>query len=140
MVTLTVAQFLSFHEDEDAVHEGKNVHPMNILDLPLEHHLHQQGIADAPLVGSVVQLPTELTQRTSLGHVFEKLLLSPTATTSLDFTKAHSKYLLLSEKGAKTDWHEEMTGSSVFYMLLAGSYSFICSKRCILFVTKTSLR
>lgn len=136
MVTLKVSKFLEFHQDDNAQLEGKNVHPMNVIDISLDYLTQdvpkaprkvpvgtKRITAKAPLVGSVIRIPEDVT-KCSIGHVYEKLVKKDTSE-FLDLTKAHSKYLLLSEALAFTEWHENMTSASVFYILVAGSYSLI---------------
>lgn len=134
---MTLENFLAFHQDAELALEGKNVHPMNVIDIPLDYLTQERHIKSArkltdtardkrttmlaPLVGSVIKIPGEVT-KSSLGHLYEKFVTKSVNCSILDFTKAHSKYLLLSEILAFTDWHEDMTSSAVFYILLTGNY------------------
>ena len=43
---------------------------------------------------------------------------------AFDFTSGISDYLLMSEAGAQTNWHQDFTGTSVFYNLAKGQKHF----------------
>lgn len=128
---MPVAEFLKRHNDNPhSTLDGKIVHPMNVIDIPLDYIVaadEREGgskrrtasYRNSRKCGSVVELPTEVIQ-SSLGHKYQKFIRR----NSLDLTSAHSKYLLLSEAGAYTEPHEDMSGSNVFYALLAGEKVF----------------
>ncbi len=110
--------FLDKHEDPDAScpfagrAKFENVHPMNVIDF----NLNDPRCCFEP---NKVQLPAMIEER-SLGHILQSKFLLP----DLLLTYSHSKYLLLGEPGSVTDWHQDMTGSAVFYMVLSGHKEF----------------
>ena len=118
---MSVADFLKRHEDNpnSELVEGKNVHPMNVIDIPLDY-IEAEGEVSKRKCGSVINLPTQVLAN-SLGHKYQTKLK---AGSPLDLISAHHKYLLLSEAGAYTEPHEDMTGSNVFYALLKGEKNF----------------
>ena len=50
--------------------------------------------------------------------------MSPNYQLAIDFTSGISDYLLMSEAGAQTKWHQDFTGTSVFYFLAKGEKHF----------------
>ena len=84
---------------------------MNIIDINLDDFEHQTA--------SQVSLPRVVCAN-SVGHQLMELYPN----IPIDLTTSHSKYLPLSEAGAITDWHVDMTGSSVFYFLAQGKKTF----------------
>lgn len=112
---MPVKQFLKRNKDPNSKLDGKNVHPMNVIDIPLDYIDRESGGSKC---GSVVKLPTEVMEN-SLGHRYQKFLGG-----DLDLVSAHSKYLLLSEATSYTEPHEDMSGSNVFYALLTGEKIF----------------
>ena len=68
--------------------------------------------------GSPVFFPNIVTY-SFFGHCM-KASLSPHNQLVFDFTSGISDYLLISEAGARTNWHQDFTGTSVFYILAKG--------------------
>ena len=50
--------------------------------------------------------------------------MDPSIREEFDFTAGISNYLLMTEGEAQTDWHQDFTGTSVFYFLLKGRMKF----------------
>lgn len=109
-------------KDPNAVLDGKNVHPMNVIDIPLDYikvDVPTTNKAHGKMCGHVITLPKDVLE-SSLGHRYQEFVVKG----ELDLISAHHKYLLLSGAGAYTDTHEDMSGSNVFYALLAGEKIF----------------
>ena len=51
--------------------------------------------------------------------------MDPSTREEFDFTAGISSYLLMTEQEAQTDWHQDLTGTSVFYFLLKGRKEFL---------------
>ena len=117
---MSVKDFVKRHKEfpNSELLDGTNVHPMNVIDIPLDY-----VDVDGKKCGSVVTLPTDVLE-SSLGHKYQKYLKSSIPAHLVDLISAHHKYLLLSEAGALTEPHEDMTGSNVFYALLKGEKVF----------------
>ena len=50
--------------------------------------------------------------------------MDPSVREESDFTAGISNYLLMTEQEAQTDWHQDFTGTFVFYFLLKGRKEF----------------
>ena len=51
----------------------------------------------------------------SLGHTYTSRM-DPSIREEFDFTAGISNYLLMTEQEAQTDWHQDFTGTSVFFV------------------------
>lgn len=71
---MSVGEFLQRHEDRpnSTLPDGKIVHPMNVIDIPLDYITLD---AEGTTCGSVIQLPTDVVD-SSLGHQYQKFLRS----------------------------------------------------------------
>ena len=98
---ITLASFLEHHEDP--FHQP-DLHPMNIIDLGIGPHQRTMK--------HTFSIPN-LIKEYSLGHTYTSRM-DPSIREEFDFTVGISKYLLLTEQEAQTDWHQEFTGTSVF--------------------------
>ena len=86
---------------------------MNVIDLNVDSY---RGIV------SQFSLPN-LVRDISFGHRM-KASLSPNNQAAFDFTSGISGYLLMAEAGAQTNWHQDFSGTSVFYVLAKGKKHF----------------
>ena len=89
-------------------------HPMNVIDLDIEGHLNNMS--------HKLSLP-DLVRDISYGHRM-KAALPYFLRQQYDFTAGISNYLLLTEAGAQTNWHQDFTGTSVFYVVVKGRKDF----------------
>ena len=89
-------------------------HPMNVIDLDIEGHLNKMS--------HKFSLP-DLVRDISYGHRM-KAALPSFLRHQYDFTAGISNYLLLTEAGAQTNWHQDFTGTSVFYVVVKGRKDF----------------
>ena len=122
---MSVGDFLTRHNNKDAKLDGFDVHPMNVIDIPLDYIDAKSNSKKAKSnrkCGSDIALPTELLEN-SLGHKYQKFIKKD-AGDNFDMISAHHKYLLLSDHSAYTEPHEDMSGSNVFYALLTGEKIF----------------
>ena len=102
----TLGEFLELNEDRSLEPE---YHPMNVIDF--------NGDSKSGMVHRFC-LPNIVTD-ISFGHCM-KAFLSPKNQLAFDFTSGISDDLLMSEAGAQTNWHQDFTGTSVFYFLAKG--------------------
>jgi hypothetical protein len=93
---MTIEEFLDRH---DAAHSA----PMNVIDLDMGHR-------DVPLL----ELP-DCIQESSLVHSLARSWAIPR---EMDPRRGISSYLLLSEENCLTDFHQDFSGTSVFYYVL----------------------
>ena len=107
----TLKDFLTHNEDQAL---EPRYHPMNIIDLDIE--THQRKMAHQ------FSLP-DIVKDLSFGHRMGAAL-APALKTRFDFTSGISNYLLMSEAGSQTNWHQDFTGTSVFYVVVKGSKHF----------------
>ena len=107
----TLKDFLTHNEDQTL---EARYHPMNIIDLDIETHqikmAHQFSLPD-------------LVKDLSFGHRMTAALNSA-LNTQFDFSSGISNYLLMAEAGSQTNWHQDFTGTSVFYVVVKGSKHF----------------
>ena len=89
-------------------------HQMNVIDLDIEGHLNNMS--------HKFSLP-DLVRDISYGHRM-KAALPTFLRHQYDFTAGISNYLLLTEAGAQTNWHQDFTGTSVFYLVVKGRNNF----------------
>ena len=102
--------FGGHHEDP---FRQPDLHPMNIIDLdicphPMKHTFLIPNF-EKKNIRSVILTPQE------------RILHSEKSLTSL---LASTNYLLMPEQQAQTDWHQDFTGTCVFYFLLKGRKEF----------------
>ena len=79
-------------------------HPMNVIDFNADS---KSGMVHRFCLPNIVA-------DISFGHCM-KNSMSPQL--AFDFRSGSSDYLLMSEAGAQTNWHQDFTGTSVFYNL-----------------------
>ena len=89
-------------------------HQMNVIDLDIEGHLNNMS--------HKFSLP-DLVRDISYGHRM-KAALPTFLRHQYDFTVGISNYLLLTKAGAQTNWHQDFTGTSVFYLVVKGRKHF----------------
>ena len=89
-------------------------HQMNVIDLDIEGHLNNMS--------HKFSLP-DLVRDFSYGHRM-KAALPTFLRHQYDFTVGISNYLLLTKAGAQTNWHQDFTGTSVFYLVVKGRKHF----------------
>ena len=106
----TLEEFLEHNEDRSLQPE---YHPMNVIDFNADA---KSGMVHRFCLPNLV---TDI----SFGHCM-KASLSPKNQLAFDFTSGISDYLLMSEAGAQTNWHQDFTGTSVFYILAKGQKHF----------------
>ena len=106
----TLEEFLEHNEDRSLEHE---YHPMNVIDFNADS---KSGMVHRFCLPNIV---TDI----SFGHC-TKNSMSPKNQLAFDFTSGISDYLLMSEAGAQTNWHQDFTGTSVFYILAKGQKHF----------------
>ena len=104
---MTLASFLEHHEDPFREQE---LHPMDIIDLDIGPHQRTTK--------HTFSIPN-LIKDYSLGHTYSSRM-DPSIREEFDFTAGINNYLLMTEQEAQTDWHQDFTGTSVFYFLLKG--------------------
>ncbi len=104
---MTVCDFLREHETQGTV----ALHPMNVIDLNM-----------ALVPGFETVKPPNIVKRLSIGHAVEQWY--PEAADEFHLTKPVSWYLLMTERGAQTQFHYDMTGTSVFYQVITGTKEF----------------
>ena len=107
---ITLNEFLEHSEDHSLAPE---YHPMNVIDFNADSN---SGMVHQFCVPNIV---TDI----SFGHCM-KASLSHRNHLAIDFTTGISDYLLMSEAGAQTNWHQDFTGTSVFYILAKGKKHF----------------
>ena len=101
-----------FEHNEDRILEPE-YHPMNVIDFNADS---KSGMAHRFCLPKIV---TDI----SFGHCM-KNSSSPKNQLAFDFTSRIRDYLLMSEAGAQTNWHQDFTGTSVFYILAKGQKHF----------------
>ena len=106
----TLEEFLEHNEDRSLEPE---YHPMNVIDFNADA---KSGMVHRFCLPNLV---TDI----SFGHCM-KASLSPKSQLAFDFTSGISDYLLMSEAGAQTNWHQDFTITSVFYILAKGQKHF----------------
>ena len=106
----TLEEFLEHNEDRSLEPE---YHPMNVIDFNADE---KSGMVHRFCLPNIV---TDI----SFGHCM-KNSMSPKNQLAFDFTSGISDYLLMSEAGAQTNWHQDFTGTSVFYILAKGQKHF----------------
>ena len=106
----TLEEFLEHNEDRSLEPE---YHPMNVIDFNADS---KSGMVHRFCLPNIV---TDI----SFGHCM-KNSMSPKNQLAFDFTSGISDYLLMSEAGAQTNWHQDFTGTSVFYILAKGQKHF----------------
>ena len=99
----TLEEFLEHNEDRSLEPE---YHPMNVIDFNADS---KSGMVHRFCLPNIV---TDI----SFGYCM-KNSMSPKNQLAFDFTSGISDYLLMSEAGAQTNWHQDFTGTSVFYIL-----------------------
>ena len=110
--SITVKEFLRHNENQAL---EAQYHPMNVIDLDIETHQ-----AKMTQKFSLPDLVTDL----SYGHRVTAAL-PPSLQTRYDFTSGISNYLLMTEGGAQTNWHQDFTAASVSYVVVKGTKQFI---------------
>ena len=106
----TLEEFLEHNEDRSLEPE---YHPMNVIDFNADS---KSGMVHRFCLPNIA---TDI----SFGHCM-KNSMSPKNQLAFDFTSGISDYLLMSEAGAQTNWHQDFTGTSVFYILAKGQKHF----------------
>ena len=106
----TLEELLEHNEDRSLEPE---FHPMNVIDFNADS---KSGMVHRFCLPNIV---TDI----SFGHCMKKSM-SPKNQLAFDFTSGISDYLLMSEAGAQTNWHQDFTGTSVFYILAKGQKHF----------------
>ena len=104
---MTLASFLEHHEDP---FREQDLHPMNIIDLDIGPHERTMK--------HTFSIPN-LIKDYSLGHNYTARI-NPSIREEFDFTAGISKYLLMTEQEAQTDWQQDFTGTSVFLFFVEG--------------------
>ena len=103
---MTIHDFIEQHElpDRDA--------PMNVIDLDTGHR-----------VTPLLQLPECIEQISLVDRQIDRgpFVIPP----ERDPRRGISNYLLLSEKNCLTDFHQDFTGTSVFYLVVKGEKTFL---------------
>ena len=94
--------FLKLHEDGLRVDEH---HPMSVLDVDFSKVLPMSTSFRAPACVTT----------NSVGHIVRQSLPQ-----SLDPVDGISTYLLPCEKGTHTNFHQDCSGTAVFYLILEG--------------------
>ena len=107
----TLEEFLEHNEDRSLEPE---YHLMNVIDFNADS---KSGMVHR------FCLPNIVTDN-SFGHCM-KNSMSPKNQLAFDFTSGISDYLLMSKAGAQTNWHQDFTGTSVFYILAKGQKHFL---------------
>ena len=102
---MTLREFIEHNEDPLS-----SLHPMNVIDYKIDNSSGLSGLFGVPTVVADI----------SLAHAYFPQGAQRTAAEQYDARKG-LKYLLMSEKQAVTNFHQEVTGSSVCYCLLRGS-------------------
>jgi F-box/leucine-rich repeat protein 10/11 len=100
---LTIGQFL-----EAAEARGADDPPMNVIDYDIRHRQPPN-----------VRLPSGVVD-ISLGH----RVRPADVPLDLDPTAGVSDYLLMGQAGSVTDFHQDFSGTSVFYYVLGGHKRF----------------
>ena len=106
----TLEEFLEHNGDRSLEPEYQ---PMNVIDFNADS---KSGMVHRFCLPNIV---TDI----SFGHCM-KNSMSPKNQLAFDFTSGISDYLLMSEAGAQTNWHQDFTGKSVFYILAKGQKHF----------------
>ena len=96
----TLEEFLEHNEDRSLEPE---YHPMNVIDFNADS---KSGMVHRFCLPNIV---TDI----SFGHCMKKSM-SPKNQLAFVFASRISDYLLMSEAGAQTNWHQDFTGTSVF--------------------------
>ncbi len=109
MFTMPARLFLYAHHDIDS-----DMHPMNVVDAQAKQF---PSIADKFVLRAV-------TKEVSLGHVFMKKYPQLLKDKHADLTSKTEEYLLMSEAGCRTDWHQDYTGTAVRYEIVHGQKNF----------------
>ena len=104
---VTLASFLEHHEDP---FREQDLHPMNIIDLDIGPH--QRTMKHTFSIPSLIK-------DYSLFHTYTSRMV-PSIREEFDVTAGISNYLSMAEQEAQTNWHQDSTGTSVFYFLLKG--------------------
>ena len=105
-----LGEFLEHNEDCSLEPE---YHPMNVIDFNADS---KSGMFHRFCLPNIVT-------RISFAHCM-KASLSLKNQLVFDFTSEISDYLLMSEVGAQTKWHQDFTGTSVFYILTKSQKHF----------------
>ena len=105
---MTLASVLEHHEDP---FRQQDFHPMNIIDLVIRPHQRTMK--------HTISIPN-LIKEHSLGHTYTSRM-DPSILEEFDFTGGISNYLLMTEQEAHTDWHQDFTGTSVFFLFVEGN-------------------
>ena len=87
---------------------------MNIIDLDIGPH--------QKTIKHTFSIPN-LMEEYSLGHTYASRM-DPSIREEFDFTAGIKNYLLMTEEEVQTDWHQDFTGTSVFYFWLKGRKEF----------------
>lgn len=74
-------------------------------------------------IGTKFVLPSLVTDELSLGHLM-MAEYGKDLPARFDPTRGISKYLLISDEGCQTNWHQDFTGTAVFYCVLKGEKEF----------------
>ena len=106
----TLEEFLEHNEDRSLEPE---YHPINVIDFNADS---KSGMVHRFCLPNIV---TDI----SFGHCMKNSMI-PKNQLAFDFTSGISDYLLMSEAGAQTNWHQDFTGTSVFYILAKGQKHF----------------
>ena len=101
---ITFASFLEHHEDP---FRQPDLHPMNIIDLDIDPHQRTMK--------HTFSIPN-LIKEYSLGHTYTSRM-DPSIREEFDFTAGIINYLVMSEQEAQTNWHQDFTGTFVFFLL-----------------------
>ena len=107
---ITLEEFLEHNEDRSLEPEN---YPMNVIDFNADS---KSGLVHRFCLPNIV---TDI----SFGHCM-KNSKSPKNQLAFDFPSGIGDYLLMSEAGAQTNWHQDFTGTSVFYSLAKGQKHF----------------
>ncbi len=107
---IPVSDFLSWHEDVSS-----GMHPLNVIDAQARSF---------PAVANLFVLP-QVARDVSLGHKYMKDYPLLRTNNIADFTTDTEHYLLVSEAGSVTVWHQDYTGSAVRYEVVHGRKIFL---------------
>ncbi len=106
---MSAREFVWAHEWQD-----HSMHPLNVID----------AYADVfPAIASQFVLP-DVAKEVSLGHIYMKKYPQLLADKVADFTSSSERFLLMSEAGSVTDWHQDFTGTCVRYEIVHGQKVF----------------
>ena len=114
-MSVTIPEFLKLSENPSCPRS-----PLNVIDLNVEQF--------GKIASSKVSIPLFL-EKVSVGHRVRDAIPIPlrkdvTDANCMDTTLYHTKYVLLSQKGAYTAFHKDFTGTLVCYTVISGKKRF----------------